>query len=216
MAWLRSMPRAPHQQSASGRGHLPAIFRPGLRPAPPPSGRGLPRAGLPATSSWTAEERRAVHEIIHSIFELYELKVHGFFPPADSTSESPISKGCCRCPCFQQELTSFEGRYASHPRLAAWLAKIRGQQAEFSGLAQSIGRAASAPPQRRSDVREDRLDRMRAIVDGRAAGSGSSTATCRPQVIASSCRNCSISTSGSARVQLRPKIARVRGSMNPI
>ena len=77
----------------------------------------------------TPEERRAVHEIIHSIFELYELKVHGFFPPAIWKIREPDIERLLSLPVFQQELTSFEGRYASHPRLAAWLAKIRGQQA---------------------------------------------------------------------------------------
>jgi hypothetical protein len=28
------------------------------------------------------EERRVAHEIIYSIFELFELRVHGFFPSA--------------------------------------------------------------------------------------------------------------------------------------
>jgi hypothetical protein len=77
----------------------------------------------------TAEERRAVHEIIHSIFELYELKVHGYFPPAIWKIRELDIERLLSLPVFQQELVSFEGRYASHPRLTAWLAKIRGPQA---------------------------------------------------------------------------------------
>lgn len=73
----------------------------------------------------TAEERRAIQEIIHSIFELYELKVHGFFPPALwKIRESDIER-LLSMPVFQQELAGLEGRYARHPRLAAWLEKIR-------------------------------------------------------------------------------------------
>ena len=76
----------------------------------------------------TADERRAVQEIIHSIFELYELKVHGFFPPAIWKIREPDIERLLSLPVFQQELASFEGRYASHPRLVAWLGKIRAGQ----------------------------------------------------------------------------------------
>jgi hypothetical protein len=76
----------------------------------------------------TADERRALHEIIHSIFELYELKVHGFFPSAIWKIREPDIERLLSLPVFQQELASLEGRYARHPRLAAWLEKIRGQQ----------------------------------------------------------------------------------------
>ncbi|RXT43433.1 hypothetical protein [Bradyrhizobium betae] len=76
----------------------------------------------------TAEERRAVHEIIHSIFELYELKVHGFFPSAIWKIREPDIERLLSLPVFQQELVSLEGRYTRHPRLATWLAKIRAQQ----------------------------------------------------------------------------------------
>jgi hypothetical protein len=76
----------------------------------------------------TAEERRAVHEIIHAIFELYELKVHGFFPPAIWKIREPDIERLLSLPVFQQELASFEGRYTSHPRLTAWLGKIRGSK----------------------------------------------------------------------------------------
>ncbi|MGX0966416.1 hypothetical protein AB7M63_006865 [Bradyrhizobium japonicum] len=76
----------------------------------------------------TADERRAVHEIIHSIFELYELKVHGFFPPAIWKIREPDIERLLALPVFQQELAGLEGRYTRHPRLAAWLEKIRSQQ----------------------------------------------------------------------------------------
>src|SRR5215469_10721554 len=36
----------------------------------------------PCSLDVTSEERRAAHEIIYSIYELYELKVHGFLPSA--------------------------------------------------------------------------------------------------------------------------------------
>lgn len=76
----------------------------------------------------TPEEQRAVHEIIHAIFELYELKVHGFFPSAIWKIREPDIERLLSLPVFQQELASLEGRYARHPRLVAWLDKIRGQQ----------------------------------------------------------------------------------------
>jgi hypothetical protein len=76
----------------------------------------------------TAEERRAVHEIIHAIFELYELKVHGFFPAEIWKIREPDIERLLSLPVFQQELASLEDRYTKHPRLAAWLEKIRGQQ----------------------------------------------------------------------------------------
>ena len=76
----------------------------------------------------TPEERRAVHEIIHSIFELYELKVHGYFPPAIWKIREPDIERLLSLPVFQQELASLEDRYARHPRLTAWVQKIRSQQ----------------------------------------------------------------------------------------
>lgn len=76
----------------------------------------------------TAEDQRAVHEIIHAIFELYELKVHGFFPAAIWKIREPDIERLLSLPVFQQELASLQARYAKHPRLAAWLEKIRRQQ----------------------------------------------------------------------------------------
>ena len=77
----------------------------------------------------TADERRAAHEIIHAIFELYELKVHGFFPEEIWKIREPDIERLLSLPVFQQELASLEGRYTRHPRLTAWLEKIRSQQA---------------------------------------------------------------------------------------
>jgi hypothetical protein len=77
----------------------------------------------------TADERRAIHEIIHAIFELFELKVHGYFPPAIWKIREPDIERLLALPAFQQELAGMESRYANHPRLAAWLGKIRTQRA---------------------------------------------------------------------------------------
>ncbi len=73
----------------------------------------------------TAEERRAVHEIIHSICELYELRVHGFFPSAIWKIREPDIERLLSLPLFQQELASLEDRFKGHPRLADWLKSIR-------------------------------------------------------------------------------------------
>ena len=39
-------------------------------------------AAPPGDMEMTPAERRAAHEVIYSIFELYELKVHGLVPLA--------------------------------------------------------------------------------------------------------------------------------------
>ncbi|MGY3487369.1 hypothetical protein ACVW1C_005252 [Bradyrhizobium sp. USDA 4011] len=54
------------------------------------------------------DERRISHGVIFSIFEL---KVHGFVPPG-------IWK------IREQELAVVQGRFAKHPRFAAWLDRI--------------------------------------------------------------------------------------------
>lgn len=69
-----------------------------------------------------------MHEIIHAIFELYELKVHGYFPPAIWKIREPDIETLLSLPVFQQELATMEGRYTRHPRPASWLEKIRGWQ----------------------------------------------------------------------------------------
>ena len=95
--------------------------------------RNLPLAafldeGVPVTTEITLEERRTVHEVIYSIFELYELKVHGFVPPAIWKIREPDIERVLSLPIFQQELATVKSRFAKHPRFAAWLDQI-GQRA---------------------------------------------------------------------------------------
>jgi hypothetical protein len=91
--------------------------------------RSLPMAaffdgGIAGTVEMTLEERRIVHEIIFSIFELYELKVHGFVPPAIWKIREPDIERVLSLPVFQQELAAVQGRFAKHPRFAAWLDQL--------------------------------------------------------------------------------------------
>lgn len=76
----------------------------------------------------TADERQAVHEMIHSICELYELKVHGFVPPAIWRIREVDVERLLALPIFRQELATLEERFTSHPRLMAWLAQISARQ----------------------------------------------------------------------------------------
>jgi hypothetical protein len=80
--------------------------------------------GDPAAVEMTLEERRTVHEVIYSIFEIYELKVHGFFPPKIWKIREPDIVRVLLLPVFQQELTAMQGRFAKHPRFAAWIEQI--------------------------------------------------------------------------------------------
>jgi hypothetical protein len=80
---------------------------------------------LPATWKKTPEERRAAHEIIYSIFELYELKVHGFVPPAVWKIRETDIEALLSLPFFRQQLTVLENRFAKHPRFARWLEQVR-------------------------------------------------------------------------------------------
>jgi hypothetical protein len=73
----------------------------------------------------TPQERRAAHEIIYSIFELYELKVHGFLPSAIWKIREPDIERLLSLPLFRQELTALQDRFVRHPRFAVWLEKIR-------------------------------------------------------------------------------------------
>jgi hypothetical protein len=73
----------------------------------------------------TPEERRAAHEIIYSIFELYELKVHGYLPSAIWKIREPDIERTLSLPIFRQELAALESRFARHPRLASWLEQVR-------------------------------------------------------------------------------------------
>ena len=67
----------------------------------------------------TPEERRAAHEIICSIFELYELKVYGFLPRAIWMIREPDIETLLLLPFFQQELAAFEKQVCKTPTLCA-------------------------------------------------------------------------------------------------
>jgi hypothetical protein len=73
----------------------------------------------------TPEERRAAHEIIYAIYELYELKVHGFLPSAIWKIREPDIERTLSLPFFRQELAALEGRFTRHPRFAIWLEQLR-------------------------------------------------------------------------------------------
>ena len=79
----------------------------------------------PCSLDVTSEERRAAHEIIYSIYELYELKVHGFLPSAIWKIREPDIERTLSLPLFRQELAALEGRFARHPRFASWLEQRR-------------------------------------------------------------------------------------------
>ena len=92
--------------------------------------RNLPIAAFlerdaPCNLTMTPEERRAAHEIIYSIYELYELKVHGFLPSAIWKIREPDIERTLSLPSFRQELAALEGRFARHPRFASWLEQLR-------------------------------------------------------------------------------------------
>jgi hypothetical protein len=73
----------------------------------------------------TPEERRAAHESIYSIYELYELKVHGFLPSAIWKIREPDIQRTLSLPFFRQELAALDGRFTRHPRFASWLEQLR-------------------------------------------------------------------------------------------
>ena len=92
--------------------------------------RNLPIAAfverdVPCNLDMTPEERRAAHEIIYSIYELYELKVHGFLPSAIWKIREPDIERTLSLPSFRQELAALEGRFTRHPRFASWLEQLR-------------------------------------------------------------------------------------------
>ncbi len=72
----------------------------------------------------TPDERRVVHEIIYSIFELFELKVHGFFPSATWKIRESDVEALLSLPAFRQELKALEGTFARHPRFVAWVERV--------------------------------------------------------------------------------------------
>ena len=80
--------------------------------------------GVPVSIEMTVEERRIAHEVIYSIFELYELKVHGFIPPAIWKIREPDIERVLSLPVFRQELEALRGRFTKHPRFAAWVEQI--------------------------------------------------------------------------------------------
>ncbi|WP_050421653.1 hypothetical protein [Bradyrhizobium tropiciagri] len=69
----------------------------------------------------TSEERRTVHEIIYSIFELYELKLRGFLPPAIWRIREPDIERLLSLSMFRAELKVLQGRFDVHPRFRRWL-----------------------------------------------------------------------------------------------
>ncbi|MDH2386349.1 hypothetical protein [Bradyrhizobium sp. CER78] len=69
----------------------------------------------------TPEERRTVHEIIYSIFELYELMLHGFLPPAIWRIREPDIERLLSLSIFRAELAALQGRFDTHPRFRSWL-----------------------------------------------------------------------------------------------
>lgn len=92
--------------------------------------RRLPTAAfferdVPSNMEMTPDERRAAHEIIYSIFELYELKVHGFLPWAIWKIREPDIEALLSLPFFRQELAALHDRFMRHPRFAKWLEQIR-------------------------------------------------------------------------------------------
>ncbi|WP_426409739.1 hypothetical protein [Bradyrhizobium ganzhouense] len=92
--------------------------------------RNLPIAAFvesdaPCDLDMTPEERRAAHEIIYSIYELYELKVHGFLPSAIWKIREPDIERTLSLPSFRQELAALDGRFIRHPRFASWLEELR-------------------------------------------------------------------------------------------
>jgi hypothetical protein len=80
---------------------------------------------VPATLEMTPEERRAAHEVIYSIFELYELKVHGFIPSAIWKIREPDIESLLSLTVFRQELEALQDKFMRHPRFATWVEQIK-------------------------------------------------------------------------------------------
>ena len=76
---------------------------------------------VPDNIEMTPEERRAAHEMIYSIFELYELRVHGFLPSTIWRIREPDIERLLSLPFFRHELAGLQDRFARHPRFATWL-----------------------------------------------------------------------------------------------
>ncbi|QUS41966.1 hypothetical protein RPMA_26355 [Tardiphaga alba] len=72
----------------------------------------------------TSRERRVIREVIYSIFELYELKIHGFIPRTIWTIWEPDIERLLTLPAFRQELTALRvAGIAKHPRFETWVAR---------------------------------------------------------------------------------------------
>ena len=92
------------------------------------------RRGLPTTAFFEGsatgsmemapEERRAAREVIYSIVELYELKVHGFLPSEIWKIREPDIEALLALPVFRQELAVLQNRFARHPRFAARVEQV--------------------------------------------------------------------------------------------
>src|SRR5215469_8929526 len=78
----------------------------------------------PCNLDMTPEERRAAHEIIYSIYELYELRVHGFLPAAIWRIREPDIERTLSLPFFRQELAALESKFTKHPHFASWLEQL--------------------------------------------------------------------------------------------
>ena len=88
---------------------------------------------IPATLEMTPEERRVAHEVIYSIFELYELKVHGFIPPAIWKIREPDIERLLSLTVFRQELEALQDKFMRHPRFAAWVEQITRARHQVTG-----------------------------------------------------------------------------------
>ncbi len=92
------------------------------------------RSSLPATAfrdvdvtgsvESTAEERRVVQEAIYSIFELYELKLHGFVPKTIWSIWEPDIVRLLGLQSFQRELGTLKSRFEGHPRFSGWIERV--------------------------------------------------------------------------------------------
>jgi hypothetical protein len=81
----------------------------------------------------TPEERRVVHEIIYSIFEVFELKVHGFFPSAIWKIRESDVEALFRLPVFRQEMKVLEVTLAKHPHFLAWVERAMRSSDNLNG-----------------------------------------------------------------------------------
>jgi hypothetical protein len=88
---------------------------------------------VPVSVEMTPEERRAAHEVIYSIFELYELKVHGFIPPAIWKIREPDIERLLSLTIFRQELEALHGKFMRHPRFATWIEQIKRTSTQVTG-----------------------------------------------------------------------------------